>query len=152
MALFSFKRTYQLKQLIHNSVIKADALVLLGEEYRTTRTTEEGFEKTRSFRIDQCIDFIHSLPTSLEHLTIWKNTTAIVKCLSYMFPLAGNLLPPHFKSMTLFFRSQIAVPSNSEMEEWAERASKLGVVLQWERTFTGLPIDQWQRRIEDAFE
>ncbi|KAE9374687.1 hypothetical protein N431DRAFT_543938 [Stipitochalara longipes BDJ] len=124
-------------------VIKADAVVLLGEEHRTS-AEDSGviFELCRSFTLDQCFNFVQSLPTSLEHLTIWRSTTAIVNCLEYMFPLDGNVLPPHFKSLTLFFRNQVAVPSDSEIEEWAERASKVGVTLKWERTSKGLPIDQ----------
>jgi len=130
-------------------VIKADACILIGEEHRPIiQTNEVLFEMTRSFDQDQCINFIHSLPTSLEHLTIWKNTTAIVGCLEYMFPLLGNVLPHSLRSMTLFFRNQIAVPSDSVMKEWADRASKFGVVLTWERNSKGLPDDQWQRKDE----
>jgi hypothetical protein len=76
---------------------------------------------------------------ALEHLTIWKNTIAILDCLKDMFPPAGHVLPSHFKSLTLFFRRLTSSPSDSEMEEWAELARGVGVVLKWERTYTGLP-------------
>jgi len=145
--IFSLQREYTTlrRHLIENSVIKADASVLVGEEYRTVIQNDEVlFEMTHFFDQDQCINFVHSLPTNLEHLTIWRNTSAIFNCLEYMFPLVGSALPTRLRSMTLFFRDRIGVPSYSVMQDWAERASTFGVVLTWERTSKGIPDDQWQ--------
>lgn len=59
-----------------------------------------------------------------------------------MFPCEGYVLPPNFKLLTLFFRALSASPSDLEMEEWEEQALMVGVVLKWERTSTGRPVDQ----------
>jgi hypothetical protein len=117
-------------KLIGNRIIRADVFVLLGEENRTLNDNGVKYWLCRSFNPDQCTNFDYSLLTTLEHLTIWTNT-AILDRLKYMFPLAGCVLPPHFKSLTLFFREQTASPSDSELE-LGELALTAGVMMEWE--------------------
>jgi hypothetical protein len=95
-------------KLIGNRIIKADVFVLMGEENRTLNDSGVKYSLCRSFNPHQCINFVYSLPITLEHLKIWKNTIAILDYLEYMFLLARYVLPAHFKSLTLFFREQTA--------------------------------------------
>jgi hypothetical protein len=92
-----------------------------------------------SYAVETCINFVRALPPALEHLKIWRNSVTIVDCLKEMFD--GCVLPPKFKLLNLYFEEQQGSPPDSELEKWQERAPMGGVVLKWERTPSGYPID-----------
>jgi hypothetical protein len=127
-----------------NRIIESDVSILLGEERRIVNAKNE---PSNIFCPEQCANFLHSLPTALEHLTIWKCTVSIIECLQELFPCEGHVLPPNFKLLTLFFRALSASLSDLEMEEWEEQALMVGVVLKWERTSpSDLEMEEWEEQ------